>query len=212
MYFNFEKSILLKVFILLLGFSQIVNLSAQTKLSLEEHQQKIAKEREEKNQSFREESSPLPQEKIADFQGLNYYSIDYQYFVKCKFVRSKKKKTINIPTSTQRIAVYKKYGELVFELNGQTCRLTVYQNEEISRRPGYADYLFVPFRDLTSNKSTYGGGRYLDFRIPKTDEVWLDFNSAYNPYCAYSYKYSCPIPPKENTLNVAIEAGEKNFE
>ncbi|MDG1428784.1 MAG: DUF1684 domain-containing protein, partial [Crocinitomicaceae bacterium] len=69
--------------------------------------------------------------------------------------------------------------------------------------------LFIPFRDKTSRHETYGGGRYLDVQIPDRDMMHLDFNLAYNPYCAYSHRYSCPIPPEENTLNVSILAGEK---
>jgi uncharacterized protein (DUF1684 family) len=206
-----------KIFIILIlisGYNFLFSalLLAQNKLTKEEHRQKIEKERQDKDQKFKEENSPLAKEKRPDFKGLNYYPIDYQYFVKCKLIINKKKKTINFPTTTKRIAVYKVFGKLIFELNGQPCSLTVYQNVENKRRPEYADYLFVPFRDLTSNQTTYGGGRYLDFRIPKAEEVWLDFNTAYNPYCAYSYEYSCPIPPKENTLKIAIEAGETNFE
>jgi uncharacterized protein (DUF1684 family) len=81
------------------------------------------------------------------------------------------------------------------------------------KNPTYKNYLFVPFKDLSSGKETYGGGRYLDFETTaiKEDLVILDFNKAYNPYCAFSSGFSCPIPPKENHLNVRVEAGEKNF-
>ena len=75
----------------------------------------------------------------------------------------------------------------------------------------YENYLFIPFRDITSGDETYGGGRYLDFRIPETDSVTIDFNLSYNPYCAYNHKYSCPIPPAENSLPVKILAGEKTY-
>ena len=78
-----------------------------------------------------------------------------------------------------------------------------------SARKDYKDYLFIPFRDVTSGKETFGGGRFLDARIPKNDTLLIDFNLNYNPYCAYSERYSCPIPPTENTLKVSILAGEK---
>ena len=79
--------------------------------------------------------------------------------------------------------------------------------------PHYRDYLFIPFKDLTNGKESYGGGRYIDLRMRQLDKdkVILDFNKSYNPYCAFSEEYSCPIPPKENHLTIAIEAGEKNY-
>jgi uncharacterized protein (DUF1684 family) len=90
------------------------------------------------------------------------------------------------------------------------CRLAVYQNIDLLKRDRkkFKNYLFIPYKDKTTRNETYGGGRFLDFEIPKNATVILDFNLAYNPYCAYSHRYSCPIPPEENTLNVKIEAGE----
>jgi uncharacterized protein (DUF1684 family) len=79
----------------------------------------------------------------------------------------------------------------------------------LKKQKEYKKYLFIPFRDLTSGKESYGGGRYIDTEIPAGETLILDFNRAYNPYCAYSHRYSCPIPPEENTLKVEIRAGEK---
>jgi hypothetical protein len=112
-----------------------------------------------------------------------------------------------MPTSTDRMPLYSKYGELTFKINGKELTLQVFQNQELIKREGYEDYLFVPFADLTNGGETYGGGRYLDFHIPKSDEVYIDFNKAYNPYCAYSDRYSCPKVPDENYLDVLVEAG-----
>ncbi|MDJ1492424.1 DUF1684 domain-containing protein [Cytophagaceae bacterium DM2B3-1] len=103
------------------------------------------------------------------------------------------------------------YGKLVFKVKGEECVLTVYQSMDLLRNPMYKDYLFVPFTDLTTDESSYGAGRYMDMRISDDEIVWIDFNKAYNPYCAYSDQYSCPITPAENRLPVKIEAGEKIY-
>jgi uncharacterized protein (DUF1684 family) len=114
-------------------------------------------------------------------------------------------------TSTARLPEYIKYGELHFVIAGRKCKLNVYQNVELSKKPGYEDYLFLPFSDLTCGKESYIGGRYIDMRFPKYDTVLIDFNTAYNPYCAYNHKYSCPIVPLENDLAIEILAGVKKF-
>ena len=82
---------------------------------------------------------------------------------------------------------------------------------DLIKKDGYKDYLFLPFSDLTCGKDSYIGGRYIDMRIPKSNTVLIDFNKAYNPYCAYSYKYSCPIVPLDNDLDIEILAGVKKF-
>jgi hypothetical protein len=128
-------------------------------------------------------------------------------------VATKRGKPFEVPTSSGQTATYTKFGELKFEIDGKSYKLAVYQSLSAKRMPQYRDYLFIPFKDLTNGKESYGGGRYLDLRMKEIegDKIYLDFNKAYNPYCAFSTGYSCPIPPKENHLKVAIEAGEKNF-
>lgn len=152
-------------------------------------------------------SGVLNLEDLAHFEKANYYSLSQDYIVEARFTKDIGKK-FKMPTTTERTPVYRRYGYLDFEIEGKTLRLTVYQNIDLLEKEGYEDYLFVPFLDETTGITTYGGGRYLDFRIPNSENVELDFNTAYNPYCAYSHRYSCPIPPSENTLNVSIEAGE----
>ncbi|MCB0475507.1 MAG: DUF1684 domain-containing protein, partial [Flavobacteriaceae bacterium] len=98
-----------------------------------------------------------------------------------------------------------------FELNGQSLKLHVYQNQELIKQAEYENHIFIPFTDLSSGNESYGGGRYIDLEIPRGDTLVIDFNKAYNPYCAYNHKYSCPIPPRENSLPVAIHAGVKAF-
>ncbi len=144
----------------------------------------------------------------ANWQGLDYFDFDTSFQITARF-KKKKGPKFEMPTSTDRLPVYRRYGYIYFTINGEERQLTVYQNVELTKREGYEDYLFIPFRDATSSKETYGGGRYLDTRIPDGKELLLDFNQAYNPYCAYSHRYSCPIPPEENTLKTSIEAGEK---
>lgn len=114
-------------------------------------------------------------------------------------------------TTTSRLPIYKEYGKLHFKLNNKSFTLHVYQNEDLVKKKGYEDYLFIPFTDLTSGEESYGGGRYLDMRIGDLTNPYIDFNLSYNPYCAYNSKYSCPIPPKENFINFRIEAGVKDF-
>lgn len=114
-------------------------------------------------------------------------------------------------TNTTRTPEYVKYGELHFDLQGRRFLLNIYQNIELIKTEGYEDYLFLPFSDETNGVETYGGGRYIDAAIPEGDSLTIDFNKAYNPYCAYNEKYSCPIVPRQNYLNTRIEAGVKMF-
>ena len=114
------------------------------------------------------------------------------------------------PTSSGQVANYRPVGRLMFELYGRPCRLTVYQGLD---EHSAADPPFVPFTDATSGDETYGGGRYMDVRplVPGVDTVTLDFNFTYHPYCAYSERYSCPVPPAENALPVAVRAGVRSW-
>lgn len=157
------------------------------------------------------EESPLTDEDFKVFQSLDFYPIDEKFVVEAKFVRTPKEKVFKMKTSTTRLPEYKKYGELLFQIDGKDFKLNVYQNIELSKKEGYEDYLFLPFSDLTCGKESYIGGRYIDMRIPKTKTVTVDFNKAYNPYCAYNHKYSCPIVPLENDLPIEILAGVKKF-
>ncbi len=179
----------------------------------QENQVKQAEEFQLKlNSEYKDaEHSPLLEEDLAHFEALDFYPISKKYIVEATFVRTKKEKVFKMKTSTSRTPMYKKYGELHFEIDGKPFKLNVYQNIELSRKPGFKDYLFLPFSDKTNGKETYIGGRYLDMRIPKSKTVIINFNKAYNPYCAYNYKYSCPIVPLENDLDIEIKAGVKRF-
>lgn len=150
----------------------------------------------------------LNSEEVEHFKGLDYFDFSLTYQVETKF-KKRIGRTFEMATSTDRKPVYRRYGRVKFKLNGKKCKLEVYQNIALSVEPEYTDYLFIPFRDLTSRKETYGGGRYLDVIMVNGKTMLLDFNLAYNPYCAYSYRYSCPIPPEVNTLKIEVKSGEK---
>lgn len=155
------------------------------------------------------ETSILTPEDLVEFHGLSFYDPDIQYRIKAKFRKIKNGKPVKMRTSGTRTPTYKPYGILKFKLNGQKCSLTLYQNSE-PNRPELKNYLLLAFTDLTSGFDTYGGGRYLDFDTSEINkEVTVDFNYCYNPYCAYSDKFSCVIPPPENNLKIKIEAGVK---
>ncbi|MDP5097338.1 MAG: DUF1684 domain-containing protein [Flavobacterium sp.] len=166
----------------------------------------------ELNKSYADSlKSPLTKEDFKHFKGLDFYPISEKYIVQATFIRTKKEKPFGMKTTTSRTPLYVKYGELHFSIEGKDFKLNVYQNKDLIKKPGYADYLFLPFSDLTCGKESYIGGRYVDMRIQK-GKIWtINFNKAYNPYCAYNYEYSCPIVPLENDLEIEILAGVKKF-
>ncbi|MEZ4808554.1 MAG: DUF1684 domain-containing protein [Flavobacteriales bacterium] len=155
--------------------------------------------------------SPLLPEDRLHFTRLERFDPDEDYRVRARF-KAKAGKEFGMRTTTERMPVYRRVGVLTFRLKGRKHTLSVYRNKVLTEDPAYSDHLFVPFTDLTNGVTTYGGGRYLDLKAPLGAEVELDFNRAYAPYCAYGGRYSCPIPPAENHLNAAIEAGVKAYD
>lgn len=172
--------------------------------------------REGREKEFRNPlMSPLKPEDVSTFKGLNYFQEDKNFVVKAKLEKSADEKFFLMPTSSGTSRKYIKYGVLKFKLGEKDYALNAYQSEAIllSEKSPYKNLLFIPFKDLTNGKETYGGGRYLNINKPEGDEVFLDFNLAYNPSCAYgNEQFSCPLPPKENFLQAEIKAGEKAFE
>lgn len=154
------------------------------------------------------DTSPL-KSKAETFTGHSFFPIDGKYKVEARFTRTLNPLPFHMKTTTSRLPVYEKYGEAVFVIDGEELTLTLYQGLATRQNEAYKDYLFLPFTDETNGEETYQGGRFIDMRIPEGDTVIIDFNKAYNPYCAYNAEYSCPIPPKENDLNIRIEAGVK---
>jgi uncharacterized protein (DUF1684 family) len=157
------------------------------------------------------EKSPLPKDNISGFDSIPRYAYKDDYRVKARWEKLKGEKPLKFETTGKIKQRYQKVGVLHFKLNGEDIELPAYQNLSLMRTPGFESYLFVPFTDLSNGAETYGGGRYLDFSKSENDSVIVDFNRAYNPYCHYSDRYSCPIPPKENHLPVKILAGARTY-
>lgn len=155
------------------------------------------------------EESPLTEEDFEHFNGLPFFDFDSNYYVTATIKKAKKKKSIKFKTSTDRKPVYDIYGTVTFEIHGNSYSLNVYQSQSLREKEEYSDYLFLPFMDLTNGKTSYAGGRYIDLKIPKTNEITINFHKAYNPYCAYSGRYSCPVVPEVNFIEVEINAGVK---
>lgn len=166
--------------------------------------------RRQKDKFFKEsEESPLLPDDKKYFSGLEYYPVDSTYRVIAALVADAHPGTFRVQTTTGDFKEYTRMGRLEFQLGGQTYSLTAFIPP--ADEPLHGNRIFVPFRDKTSSKETYGAGRYLDLNKRAGDEYVLDFNRAYNPFCAYSPYYSCPLPPGENNLAVEISAGEKLF-
>ena len=190
----------------------IISIFITFKTTAQTYQEIITKHRQDYKHAFlKEERSPV---RAEDLQYFDFFEIDSTFRVKCIFTKINSPDTFTIPTVDGKQKEYFKYGILSFEIKGKKLQLNVYQSLALMRIPKYKNYLFVPFKDFTSGKETYGGGRYLDIETTniQTDVVILDFNKAYNPYCAFGDGFSCPVPPKENHLKARIKAGEKKFE
>ena len=169
----------------------------------------LRKSRSEKNRSFRQSAeSPLPEAQKAQFDSLKYYPGDLSFVIEATISRNAAPDTTLLQMSDNREEKYLRWGQAKFRIDNQAQQLALYLKAD-----GKDSTLFIPFTDGTNGRDTYGGGRYLDAAIPEPDaaEIKLDFNQAYNPYCAYNNEYSCPVPPAENRLQVAIPAGEKAF-
>lgn len=189
------------------------DVSKKTTLTQSKKLQEVLDFQEEKNDEFKDpETSPLPDRFRKNFESLDFFIPDTSYVVKAKLVLTPNAIPFEMPTTTDRKTTEVVYGVAHFVLNGKREQLEVYQNKELMLEEGYEDYLFLPFTDLTNEQETYGGGRYIDLRIPNRDEITIDFNRAYNPSCAYNKKYSCPIVPKINHLQTRVLSGVKAFD
>ena len=161
-----------------------------------------------KNEYFLDpNTSPLRPKEKKRFEGLEFFTPTDKYQVKALFREAFKADTIQMKTTTGSVTNEIVYGNLFFQLNDRCHVLPVYREVDASD-----DYVFLPFTDLTSGDLTYGGGRYIDLTYPLKDSVLIDFNKAYNPYCAYNPKYSCPLVPSANHLDISVLAGEKSFD
>lgn len=166
----------------------------------------------EMNADFKDATqSPLKDKDRKTFESLEFYKFDSTYVVKAKLKRTPDAKPFKMKTTTERRPDYVQYGVITFTLKGKDYELNIYQNLGLLQEEGYEDYLFLPFLDNTNGNGSYSGGRYTEARIPEGDTIFIDFNTAYNPYCAYNDKYSCPIVPRANYLDLEVEAGVKAF-
>ena len=149
--------------------------------------------------------SPLTADQRTAFTGLKYYPENPALRLTLPIEPHADQAIVTMQTSTGSAREYVKYGQFSFEVNGEVATLLVYQDPD-------GDYFFLPFVDATAPAETYGAGRYLDIEPNRDGTFTIDFNYAYNPYCAYTDKWSCPIPPRENRVPVRIEAGEKKYD
>jgi len=146
--------------------------------------------------------SPLTQEQRENFAGLQYFPPDPALYFEVEIDQFSEQKELTMQTTTGDLRQYTRFGKVHFTVAGEAAELTVFASDH-----GF----FIPFVDSQAGKETYGAGRYLDPEVKPDGRLVLDFNLAYNPYCAYNDLYSCPLPPAENRLSVAVKAGEKNF-
>lgn len=175
------------------------------------HKDAIAAYRQTYKDDFLKDAhSPLKQ---ADLQNLRFYDADSTYRVIAKAELLSNAPTFIMPVFSGTGREYVRYALLKFTLQGKPMELTLYKSVSLSQNPQYSNYLFLPFTDDTNGTETYTGGRYIDMKTDdiKNGEVVLDFNKAYNPYCAFSSGYACPKPPDENRIEMKLNAGEKLF-
>lgn len=155
--------------------------------------------------------SPLT---AKDTAFLDFFAPDTSWRVPAQLALTPDSQPFDMLTYSGATRRYRQYGTLQFERFGRPYTLRIYQNLTLMEKDSaYRDYLFLPFKDASNGSATYGGGRYLDFRTSdiQRNVLVLDFNKTYNPYCAYSDGYNCPIPPKENHLTIPVSAGEKMY-
>lgn len=159
------------------------------------------------------EKSPLMEKDLKNFNSLDIFEIDTNFIVTAQLKLFTNSKPFKMQTTTNRLPVYKIYARATFNIDGKEYVLNIYQNQKLLLSPDFEETLFLPFTDNSNGDTTYGGGRYIDLEIPKegVETIVINFNMAYNPYCAYNSKYSCPIPPSTNHLNIEVKAGVKAF-
>jgi uncharacterized protein len=198
---NFNKIYFFGI-ILILVFIIFYTFSSQKKT--DEYTEKLLAERRDKNELFRSsEKSPILNRQT--FSKLEYFPPNpaFRFKARLELIPDSAGTLYAIKMTDGKTEKYRRYAWAVFRFQGKDHRLLVL------RPVAGEDYLFIAFRDRTSSESTYGGGRYIDMPPTDSPEIMLDFNLAYNPYCAYNPNYSCPLPPRENRLDIAVEAGEK---
>lgn len=175
---------------------------------------KASKDFQKELQEFykNKKTSILKPKDLKKHKKLDIYPVSEDYIIMAKLERTPEAEPLQLATTTERMATYVQYGILHFEWEGKPMQLPIYQDINASKKPGYTGWLFLPFTDLTNGSETYGGGRYINAYIPEGEDFVLNFNLAYNPYCAYNERYSCPIVPEANHLDIEIRAGVMAFD
>lgn len=197
------------IFASLVALAGLIYFSLKGGMSEIEFTEAIATERKEKTDFLKNDKSSPFATLTEEFKEPNYFKPDFNYRVNAKLTPIQNKNVIVLATSDGKEQKYLEYAHATFNLDGVDCRLLILEVMEMGPQRGK---LFLAFADNTSGKETYGGGRYLDIKkVPAATSIVLDFNKAYNPYCAYNDSYSCPFPPSENVLKVAIRAGEMSY-
>jgi uncharacterized protein (DUF1684 family) len=192
----------MRIFLIVIGllFAHILLAQKSYKDSIESYFKKYVKEHE------------VVTGKDKEF--MSFFPVNKKYRMICRFEKTMNSPWFRMESSGPIKKNYRVYGIIHFTINDTVVALNIYQSQDLMTTKEYKDHLFIPFTDATSGEETYESGRYIDLEIKDitNENVLIDFNKAYNPYCAYvSGKYNCPIPPIENRLTVAIRAGEKSF-
>lgn len=193
------------------GFVSLFLLLAGTAYAQKGFCREIREHRKAYKQEFlKTENAPLDE---AGVRKLRFYRPRKTFRVQARLERTPEAEVLQMATYSGTTQPYQSYAIARFELRGAVHELTIYRNINLSRMPMFRTHLFLPFKDATNGAATYGGGRYLDLDIRNVEDgrLEIDFNKAYNPFCAYNENYHCPIPPPENHLSVAIRAGEKDY-
>ena len=201
-----NKFLLLSIFAALLAvvvYSLIGNEESKPVVAIDNaYLTTIQNQRKEKD-TYLKTDKESPIEKKADFKGLKYFEVNPDFKVLAKLDILTTGQKINIAMTGGETEEYEAFANATFEIEGQKCALKIFKAEDGS--------LFLPFKDLTTNKETYGSGRYLDLDMKtiKDNQIEIDFNRCYHPYCAYNHTFTCPVPPAENLVNVEVKAGER---
>ncbi|MEQ8473431.1 MAG: DUF1684 domain-containing protein [Marinoscillum sp.] len=194
--------ILIPVVILIIAYSMSSGDNDQA------YRQKVADTRSERVKYLKNaKESPFQQFDIK-YQPVSFFPIDKKYNVRANLKRLENPTRIIVQNSDGTTNNYTKFAYAEFKIDGQPLKLLILKPAGFGSLP---NQYFTAFADVTSGNTTYGGGRYLDLEIGKSDNIMIDFNLAYNPYCAYASEYSCPLPPTENILTIPMEAGEKDY-
>lgn len=198
--------------ILILGVIAVIAIAVAYTLtateSPEAYLEKVEKERERQFKYLKYNiESPLTELQKKELRALEHYPIDPKYKVRAKMVPVEDRRMLELPMTDGSIEKYLKHSWAEFEWEGKTIRLLLLQAAKEQDKRNF----FLAFADATSGSETYGGGRYLNLRQDGKNSITIDFNLAYNPYCAYNPDFACPLPPRENILEVGILAGEKDY-